>query len=658
MLHQLGSGVLGPVFRAHDDERDRLVAVKVFRLDLTPELAEEVGDDLQALVRHWPTAMPGLVRPVRAGVEQATPWLAQEFAPGEGLDAVLRRRSRPSVDAVVGLVRLIADALDGAAADGWTHGALHPRDVLVTHDLDGIAITGVGIAHVVERAGFRAPRRRPYVAPERVAGHGWDARADLYSLAVITLELLGTRRASSGGHLPVATVLDEAGLDVEHWSRALTKALAEDPAQRFETAGAFADALEAACSTEGRAPRLPLEDPEPETFAAAAPSTFAEVAIDRPAVPSELLDEADIGPAVSASLDALGDGPLATASISADDPGVDPDIRPSAPSLLDDPLEGPAPELAVARVAPSAAVDVEEPPETRANAWQIDDASTPPVMPPGAPAPSPRPYGLLAATLLLGIFIGFLAGAWTMRGGAFAGSSAPTARADVPMARGEVSEEPVTPGDVTVPADRSGASSSQPTSGAASGAPTSSPTAAIPAPVATSSPRADATPGTLRITSAPSGARVDVDGRGRGTTPLVLRDMALGTYRIEVSRDGYQDRSTRVTLSDARKEASVALTLPRDRAARQARTATPAPARPQPATGNGSLVIATRPAGAQVFVDGRLVGTSPVTIATIAPGSHNVRLELPGHKPWATAVDVSPNQERRVSASLEPTGVR
>ena len=246
--------MLGPVFRAHDDERERLVAVKVFRLDLTPELANDVGDDLQALVNHWPSAMPGLVRPVRAGVDHATPWLAQEFAPGEGLDAILRRRTRPSIDEVVALIGLIADALDAAAADGWTHGALHPRDILVTPDLDAIAITGVGIAHVIERAGFRAPRRRPYVAPERVAGHAWDARADLYSLAVITLELIGTRRASSGGHLPVSTVLEEAGLDIELWSRALTRALADDPEQRFATAREFADALEAACSSEASGP--------------------------------------------------------------------------------------------------------------------------------------------------------------------------------------------------------------------------------------------------------------------------------------------------------------------------------------------------------------------------------------------------------------------
>ncbi len=46
VLHQIGIGVLGPVFRTYEPTRDRLVAVKVFRLDITPEQAQVLADEL------------------------------------------------------------------------------------------------------------------------------------------------------------------------------------------------------------------------------------------------------------------------------------------------------------------------------------------------------------------------------------------------------------------------------------------------------------------------------------------------------------------------------------------------------------------------------------------------------------------------------------
>ena len=52
VLHQIGSGVLGPVFRTYDPQQDRLVAVKVFRLDLLPEQVARLADGLRKLGRQ------------------------------------------------------------------------------------------------------------------------------------------------------------------------------------------------------------------------------------------------------------------------------------------------------------------------------------------------------------------------------------------------------------------------------------------------------------------------------------------------------------------------------------------------------------------------------------------------------------------------------
>jgi hypothetical protein len=54
-----------------------------------------------------------------------------------------------------------------------------------------------------------------------------------------------------------------------------------------------------------------------------------------------------------------------------------------------------------------------------------------------------------------------------------------------------------------------------------------------------------------------------------------------------------------------------------------------------------------------VIVDGRAVGTTPITIPDVAAGSHNIRLELAGFKGWATTVDAKAGIATRVAASLE-----
>ena len=80
----------------------------------------------------------------------------------------------------------------------------------------------------------------------------------------------------------------------------------------------------------------------------------------------------------------------------------------------------------------------------------------------------------------------------------------------------------------------------------------------------------------------------------------------------------------------------------------------PAPARVDPRTaGPSRLEVVSRPAGAEVYLDERLVGTTPLTLSDVAPGPHRVRIALPGHQRWVTDVVVRPGEGARVAASLE-----
>jgi hypothetical protein len=71
------------------------------------------------------------------------------------------------------------------------------------------------------------------------------------------------------------------------------------------------------------------------------------------------------------------------------------------------------------------------------------------------------------------------------------------------------------------------------------------------------------------------------------------------------------------------------------------------------ATAPGSIEVVSRPSGAQVILDGRSVGYTPLSLAEVPNGAHDIRLDLPGFRRWATSVQVSAGQRTRVAASLE-----
>ncbi len=246
MLHQVGVGALGPVFRTYEPTRDRLVAVKVFRLDITPEQARALADELagatQAGLFH-----PSIVEPIASGVEGTVAYRAEEYVAAESLDVAMRHYAPAAVEKVLPFISQLAAAVDFARLNGVGHGALHPRDIFVTPE--EARATGFGVVEALERVGLRAPVRRPYSAPERVAGEEWGTPADVFSLGAIAYELLTGRRPAGVG----AAIGDLSGASATHAGELhaiLVKAMAENPASRYPTAMGFASALEAASRGE------------------------------------------------------------------------------------------------------------------------------------------------------------------------------------------------------------------------------------------------------------------------------------------------------------------------------------------------------------------------------------------------------------------------
>ena len=157
----------------------------------------------------------------------------------------MRHYAPAPIEKVLPFITQLAGAIDFARSAGVGHGALHPRDIFVTPE--EARASGFGVVEALERVGLRAPVRRPYTAPERVAGEAWDARADVFSLGVIAYELLTGRRPSGTG-TRIGTITGGRHAAAIHG--VLAQAMDDDPARRQTSALAFASALDAASRGE------------------------------------------------------------------------------------------------------------------------------------------------------------------------------------------------------------------------------------------------------------------------------------------------------------------------------------------------------------------------------------------------------------------------
>ena len=617
------------MFRAYDATRERLVAVKLFKLDLPPQRAHQLVAEFERLIAADLTH-PALAAPLATGISGVSAFLAQDYVAADSLDLAVRECGAAPLANGLRVAAQLAGALDVAAAAQVTHGALHPRDILLS--TDDTRLTGLGVTRALERIGVVAPVRRPYTAPERMSGGDWDLRADVFSLAALMHELIWGRRVSGHGAQAAEGLTEIAGGDLAALQAVFAKALAEDPDARYGTALEFAAALRVACPTvapepapapKRRAvrehePRLPLDEPpahNPDIVPDAAPLALSA-------------DLADLRRR-SAKRDAR-----ASRSMAADDIPVDLELAPPTP----------------AETVPGD--------ETSPEVWH---GPTP------YEEPTPRPGGFitgndsdalsalertrsavwpLVLALVVGIAIGFA-------GGFVVGSREQPGQVAAALAPAAIGKE-FTESAVTAASEKSEVRSQKSeVEGAKQEPPQAVAAKAETRPLKSevSNLKSQADVGRLVVRSRPAGARVSVDGKDYGTTPATVRDLARGAHRVRVVHDGYGAEERRVVITPSRLAQSMSVALTRARAAATSRTA--------PTAGTtasrlaGALVVDSRPAGAQVFLDGKLAGTTPMTLPSVSAGAHAIRLDHGGYRQWSSSIRVVAGEQNRVTASLE-----
>jgi serine/threonine protein kinase len=235
IVSTLGKGGMGVVYEAIQSRLGRRVALKV----LSPHLAFNASfmrrfnaeAHLLARLQH-----PNIVTVFDVGIHGGLPYILLERVEGRSLRALLGKGPLPP-DRALEIAAMVCDALDCAHSAGIIHRDIKPENILIDERgqaklLDfGLALS----ANVEDRKGTRVKMRvgtPRYMSPEQLRRpEDVDARADLYSVGMVLLELLTGKPPRRGGR--VVSVPRRIATPV---AAALKKLLASDPKKRVATA--------------------------------------------------------------------------------------------------------------------------------------------------------------------------------------------------------------------------------------------------------------------------------------------------------------------------------------------------------------------------------------------------------------------------------------
>ena len=675
----LGASRFGAVYLGRDPSTNTRVVIRTFELSRERREFGAQSDLLDSFRKLCETMRdhPSVARPLACGAEGEIPYLVYSDLAGTAMDAVMRQDGPRPVAEVLQRARQLADAIDCAASAGIHHGMMAPCDVILDGERSGV--TGFGLAQALIKAGIPAEAAAPYGSPQRLAGAPPTHADDIYSLAAVTLELLiGTPRdpeQDTSRALREAQGLPErrriprpaphetrafttiAGVDAGKLRASFAAAFSEKPGDRPSTAAEFVASLEDAISN-----RRVTDEPAPSVAAVPVVSDQRE---DPPSAPVSDAPRVEGLEAVEGVEGAEGveavEGAEGTATL-------EPPVRQErvvAEGPLDSARGGRAARRRRARArrrekqAPRQPLIQEshepEPqertPESRvARPEPIDDVAllrevaalrerSMGEASPGIPPVHSGSRSLLVAGVVAASVASFAAG---FGGGVVVGQRSRPSTDSMDISRHDSVAAPQ-PSRVAVETQQPIASTPQTVapipeeraSSSESIAPTVAPERAVPS----------VESGRLVVRSTPAGAGVVVDGQSRGVTPLAVRELAFGAHTIEVSHPGHDTRQQRVTLSTRRPSRSVDVALRPAGVPAEAGAAT---------NSTGSLQVASRPSGAQVFIDDSLIGTTPLLLSNVAAGSRSVRIELSGYQMWTTAIQIKPSARLRVSASLQP----
>lgn len=295
---RIGTGGTAVVFRARDTRLNRQVALKILLHSPEPD-----GTFRHRFLRESRAAAaidhPHIVPVFAAGEADGALFIAMRYVPSGDLRALMRRAGPLSPPRAAAIVSSVASALDAAHSAGLVHRDVKPSNILVDAQPgrpDHVYLSDFGLSKEVDSAGLARSGRflgsPGYTAPEQIEGNRVDRRADQYSLACTTFELLsGTPvfprdqiTAVIWAHMsmpPPPLTSRQPGLPAAV-DGVLARALAKAPEDRYRSCREFADAVRTALGLApySSEPSIPLQVAGWAAAGDAGPGSAASSSID------------------------------------------------------------------------------------------------------------------------------------------------------------------------------------------------------------------------------------------------------------------------------------------------------------------------------------------------------------------------------------------
>jgi TonB family protein len=623
----IGFGAMGAVYKAFDPLIKRTLAIKTIRLDIprqSPQYKSFIERFYHEARISGTLSHPNIVTLFDIGEEGGVPYLAMEFVEGETILSLIEKGVRFHPEKVISLVSQIASALDYAHSKGVIHRDIKPSNVIL-FDGDRVKVTDFGIAKLVDAEmtqGGTLLGTPSYMSPEQAMGEKLDGRSDIFSLGVCAFEMLSGEQPFPGNNVtsilyklvhvdPVEPAsLEMNGLVPQKWHEVFSKVLAKKPDERYQTASEFVQDLEyclgswfgAAVGDEtlseppaalvdatlsvSRPPSPPSPEPQPVHSGddGLQPTVAMPVLGAKPAAPVSSPVKAPAPPPARAE-----DASEETVMMKA---GAPPKAAPPAPPKAPEPEGIEATEATVVMKAgkptppPLPPAPADEPPA--AKTILMDASQLPVVAPPRTRTPAPPPVEATVAMPTVGAVEKTQMMEVTVK--------AP--RAVVPPVSSETVKAPVPSDADTI---------------------RKAPRPPVPAPPL---PKAPAPPPPT-LTS-PSPIPEEAAPRPGLPTGLILGGAALVFLLAAVVVGILVWKRLQPTSGPSPSPSPVVTPSPGP---------SPSPAvtpSPSPAALLGTFHVETTPAGVAVSVDGQARGVTPLDLADLALGTHEVKLELKG----------------------------
>jgi eukaryotic-like serine/threonine-protein kinase len=260
IVERIGDGAMGAVYRGERVKLGRWVAIKFLLEEYasTPDGLRRFEVEARAMSR---LAHPNCVAVTDFGIDDGTPYLVMEFAPGRSLRQILQSEKRVAPARAVVIARQVLAGLVHAHGQGIVHRDIKPENILLA-SVEGhgehVRILDFGLAKLRDDAVFTsgmALGTPGYMSPEQTLGRPVDQRADVYATGILLHELIaGIKPFVSDDPHEVMRMhrdaepppLRQVGAAVSpELEAAVLRALAKSPADRFASASAFLDALRA-----------------------------------------------------------------------------------------------------------------------------------------------------------------------------------------------------------------------------------------------------------------------------------------------------------------------------------------------------------------------------------------------------------------------------